>query len=78
MLLMLNITSYRSLTQITPLDDLKLLACSGVAADSKTFSEYIQKNLKLYELDNDVSLGCPATASYIRGEVTSSSNWLHD
>jgi 20S proteasome subunit beta 4 len=25
--------------------------------------------LKLYELDNDISLGCVATANYIRGEV---------
>ncbi len=52
------------------LDSHKLLAGSGVAADTKTFNEYVQKNLKLYELNNDVQLGTHAAANFIRGEVT--------
>jgi len=51
------------------LDSHKLLVGAGVAADSTNFTEYIQKNLKLYELNNDLKLGTKATANYIRGEV---------
>ncbi len=42
---------------------------SGVAADSVNFGEYVQKNMKLYELNNDLSLGVQATANFIRMEV---------
>ena len=45
------------------------MACAGVAADSSNFSEYIQKNMKLYELENDLTLYCHSAASYVRGEV---------
>jgi len=45
------------------------LAGSGVAADTATFSEYIQKNLKLYELNNDVKLTCHGAANFTRGEL---------
>lgn len=38
-------------------------------ADSVNFNEYIQKNLKLYELNNDLQLSTDAAANYIRGEV---------
>lgn len=51
------------------LDSHKLLAGSGTPADSKNFNEYIQKNLKLYELNNDVKLGTPSAANFIRGEL---------
>ncbi len=52
------------------LDSHKLLAGSGVAADNAAFSEYVQKNLKLYELNNDVKLSSNAAANFIRGEVS--------
>jgi 20S proteasome alpha/beta subunit len=47
-----------------------MMALSGVAADGVAFSEYIQKNLKLYELNNDIQLDIASTANYIRGEVS--------
>lgn len=52
------------------LDSHKLLAGSGTAADTSAFSEYVQKNLKLYELNNDVKLNVPGAANFIRGEVS--------
>jgi hypothetical protein len=55
--------------QITVLDDSKLMAGSGTPADTATFTEYVQKNMKLYELDNDLSLSTHATANFVRGEV---------
>eukprot|EP00349_Pseudokeronopsis_sp_Brazil_P006744 CAMPEP_0202959128 /NCGR_PEP_ID=MMETSP1396-20130829/3399_1 /ASSEMBLY_ACC=CAM_ASM_000872 /TAXON_ID= /ORGANISM="Pseudokeronopsis sp., Strain Brazil" /LENGTH=189 /DNA_ID=CAMNT_0049677563 /DNA_START=14 /DNA_END=580 /DNA_ORIENTATION=+ len=55
--------------KIRELDDHKLMATSGVAADNVNFGEYIQKNLKLYELNNDVKLSSAAAANYIRGEL---------
>lgn len=51
------------------LDSHKLLVGSGVPADSVNFNEYIQKNLKLYELNNNVRLNCHAAANFLRGEV---------
>jgi 20S proteasome alpha/beta subunit len=51
------------------LDSHKLLAGAGVAADCVNFSEFIQKNLKLYELNNDCKLNTKAAANFIRGEV---------
>jgi len=51
------------------LDSHKLLAGSGVAADTVNFTEFIQKNLKLYELNNDLKLDTHAAANFIRKEV---------
>lgn len=51
------------------LDSHKLLVGAGVPADSANFSEYIQKNMKLYELNNDVQLSTSAAANFVRGEV---------
>jgi 20S proteasome alpha/beta subunit len=51
------------------LDSHKLLASSGVPADSSNFNEYVQKNLKLYELNNDVKLSTHNAANFIRKEV---------
>lgn len=45
------------------------MATSGVAADNTNFGEYIQKNMKLYELNNDIKLSTNAAANFIRGEV---------
>ncbi|KUF96333.1 Sodium/glucose cotransporter 5 [Phytophthora nicotianae] len=38
-------------------------------SDRLAFGEYIQKNMKLYELRNGVTLNGPATANYVRGEL---------
>ena len=51
------------------LDDFKLLAGSGVQADTSNFTEYIQKNMKLYALRNDIQLGTHAAANFIRNEL---------
>lgn len=51
------------------LDSHKLLAGSGTPADCVNFNEYIQRNLKLYELNNGVSLNTTAAANFVRGEV---------
>jgi 20S proteasome alpha/beta subunit len=42
---------------------------AGVPADCATFNDYLQKNLKLYELNNDIKLSTRGAANYIRGEV---------
>ncbi len=55
--------------KIVQLDSHKLMVGAGVAADNAAFSEYVQKNLKLYELDNDVKLDTAAVASYVRNEL---------
>ena len=55
--------------KVLPLDDHKLLAGAGGLADTTAFVEFIQKNLKLYELNNDMKLGVPGTANFIRNEV---------
>lgn len=55
--------------KIMALDSHKLLVGAGVPADTSAFNEYISKNLKLYELNNDVKLGTQATANYIRNEL---------
>lgn len=55
--------------KIMALDSHKLLVGAGVPADTSAFNEYISKNLKLYELNNDVKLGTQATANYMRNEL---------
>lgn len=51
------------------LDSHKLLLGAGPQSDRVEFSEYIQKNLKLYELRNGVRLDGSAAANYVRGEL---------
>jgi hypothetical protein len=51
------------------LDDSKLLANTGPTADRHNFTEYIQKNMTLYELTNNLSLSTHAAANYTRGQV---------
>lgn len=51
------------------LDSHKLLVGAGVFADSVNFTEYVQKNLKLYELNNDMKMGTSAAANFIRNEL---------
>ena len=52
------------------LDDNKLLGASGTHADNENFAEFIQKNIKLYTLNNDLSLSTHAAANYLRHEVS--------
>ena len=58
--------------QIMELDSHKLLVGAGVAADTSNFTEFIQKNLKLYELNNDLKLDTHSAGHFIRGEVLDS------
>lgn len=51
------------------LDSHKLLVGAGTPADCANFNEYIGKNLKLYELNNDIKLSTHAAANFIRNEV---------
>jgi 20S proteasome alpha/beta subunit len=55
--------------QIMELDSSKLLANCGTYADRTNFTEYIQKNIVLYELNNGLQLTTHAAANYIRGQV---------
>lgn len=55
--------------QSVDLDAHKVMVGAGPQADRVAFSEYVQKNMKLYELRNGVSLDGPATANYVRGEL---------
>jgi 20S proteasome subunit beta 4 len=45
------------------------MVATGPQSDRVGFGEYVQKNLKLYELRNGVTLDGPATANYVRGEL---------
>jgi 20S proteasome alpha/beta subunit len=51
------------------LDSHKLLVGAGTPADTNNFLELIQKNMKLYELNNDTKLTTHAAAYFTRGEV---------
>merc|ERR1719231_86350 len=55
--------------KITPLDSHKVIAASGTPADCVNFVDYINKNMKLYELNNGVNLSTKATANFIRNEL---------
>jgi 20S proteasome subunit beta 4 len=55
--------------KIVELDSHKIMVGAGVAADNAAFSEYVSKNLKLYELNNHVKLDTAAAGSFIRNEL---------
>jgi len=55
--------------KIVALDNSKLLAGSGPVGDRVQFSEYIQKNIKLYQFRNNVPLSTHAAANYMRSEL---------
>uniref|UniRef100_A0A7S3NPS0 Proteasome subunit beta n=1 Tax=Aureoumbra lagunensis TaxID=44058 RepID=A0A7S3NPS0_9STRA len=55
--------------KVKVLDDHKLLGSAGVSADSVAFTEYIQKNVALYEIDHNIALSTQATANFIRVEL---------
>lgn len=65
-----SILLYQSnVDKINALSDDKLLASGGPQSDCVAFTEYISKNMTLYELNNDVKLNTKAAATFIRGEV---------
>lgn len=55
--------------KVLELDKSKLLGNCGTKADSVAFTEFIQKNVALYEIDNGISLDTLATANFIRNEL---------
>eukprot|EP00752_Nemacystus_decipiens_P010677 g9508.t1 len=55
--------------KIAHLSDNKALACAGPQSDCVSFTEYISKNMALYELNNDVKLSTKSAATFIRGEL---------
>lgn len=55
--------------KILALDGSKLLACAGELGDTKNFSEFIQKNMSLYQLRNGIKLSTHAAAHFTRGEI---------
>jgi len=56
--------------KVLPLDEFKVMASAQKkGGDSVQFGEYIQKNLKLYELRTGTSLSTHAAANFVRGEL---------
>ena len=51
------------------LDSHKLMAMSGPKGDCVYFGEYIQANMKLYELRNGLKLSTHAASSYTRNQL---------
>lgn len=59
-----------NLDKVTPLTLHSAMGVSGPNADLVNFTEYIAKNLKLYELANDgLKLSTHAQANFARGEL---------
>jgi 20S proteasome subunit beta 4 len=55
--------------KILELDSHKTLAMGGEPGDFVQFTEYIQKNLHLYEFQTGLQLSTHAVANFIRGEL---------
>ncbi|XP_047336579.1 proteasome subunit beta type-2-A-like [Impatiens glandulifera] len=55
--------------KIMVLDSHKLMGASGEAGDRVQFTEYIQKNVSLYQFRNGIPLTTAATANLTRGEL---------
>ncbi|KAK8934698.1 Proteasome subunit beta type-2-A [Platanthera zijinensis] len=55
--------------KIMVLDSHKLLGASGEAGDRAQFTEYIQKNVHLYQFRNGIPLTTAAAANFTRGEL---------
>lgn len=65
-----SILLYKSdMDKINALTEDKLLASGGPQSDCVAFTEFVSKNMALYELNNDVKLSTKAAATFIRGEV---------
>ncbi|GMN46735.1 hypothetical protein TIFTF001_015929 [Ficus carica] len=55
--------------KIMVLDSHKLIAASGESGDRVQFTEYIQKNVALYQFRNGIPLTTAAAANFTRGEL---------
>jgi 20S proteasome subunit beta 4 len=55
--------------KIMVLDSHKLLGCTGESGDRVQFSEFIQKNILLYQYRNGIPLSTSAAANFTRGEL---------
>ncbi|KAJ7546785.1 hypothetical protein O6H91_08G054400 [Diphasiastrum complanatum] len=55
--------------KIMILDSHKLMALTGESGDRVQFSEYIQKNVLLYQFRNGIPLSTAAAANFTRGEL---------
>ncbi|XP_022930296.1 proteasome subunit beta type-2-A [Cucurbita moschata] len=55
--------------KIMVLDSHKLVAASGEPGDRVHFTEYIQKNVSLYQFRNGIPLTTAAAANFTRGEL---------
>ncbi|KAJ4744777.1 Proteasome subunit beta type [Rhynchospora pubera] len=55
--------------KVMVLDSHKLLGASGEPGDRVQFTEYIQKNVHLYQFRNGIPLTTAATANFTRGEL---------
>ncbi|RVX20467.1 Proteasome subunit beta type-2-A [Vitis vinifera] len=55
--------------KIMVLDSHKLLGASGEGGDRAQFTEYIQKNVALYQFRNGIPLTTAAAANFTRGEL---------
>ncbi|XP_057466668.1 proteasome subunit beta type-2-B [Actinidia eriantha] len=55
--------------KIMVLDSHKLMGASGEAGDRAQFTEYIQKNVALYQFRNGIPLTTVAAANFTRGEL---------
>ncbi|XP_058212156.1 proteasome subunit beta type-2-B-like [Rhododendron vialii] len=55
--------------KIMILDSHKLMGASGEAGDRAQFTEYIQKNVALYQFRNGIPLTTAAAANFTRGEL---------
>lgn len=51
------------------LDSHKLMGASGEAGDRAQFTEYVQKNVALYQFRNGIPLTTAAAANFTRGEL---------
>jgi 20S proteasome subunit beta 4 len=58
--------------KIMILDHHKLLASAGPHGDRTHFTEFIQRNVKLYKYRNNIDLNNHATANFIRNELAES------
>mmetsp|Transcript_9024 Transcript_9024/g.22623 ORF Transcript_9024/g.22623 Transcript_9024/m.22623 type:complete len:211 (+) Transcript_9024:227-859(+) len=58
--------------KILDLDSHKLMGMTGPKGDCSNFSEYIQVNMKLYELKNQSKLTTHAAANFTRNELAAS------
>ncbi|MBA0801314.1 hypothetical protein Gohar_011687 [Gossypium harknessii] len=63
--------------KIMVLDSHKLIAASGESGDRVQFTEYIQKNVALYQFRNGIPLTTAAAANFTRGELATALRKVH-